>query len=52
MYIAMVGNLNEGWKAYGPYETFEEAAIAHDFSVITAGTECWIMELHQLEVKA
>ena len=38
-YIALVGNLTEGYTAYGWYETFAEAAEAHDFE------ECWIMEV-------
>jgi len=38
MYVMLEGNLTEGFKAYGPYESFDDAADAHD------GCEGWIME--------
>jgi len=36
----MEGNLTEGYKAYGPYESFDDAADAH------ACCEGWIMEMN------
>ena len=38
MYVALVGNLTDGYTVYGSYETFGDAAEAHD------SEECWIME--------
>jgi len=43
MFIVMVGNLSEGYVAYGPYATFGDAAEAHD------SEECWIMEVTNKE---
>jgi len=40
MFIMMEGNLTEGYKAYGPYESFDDAADAH------ACCEGWIMEMN------
>lgn len=28
-YVVLVGNLSDGFRAYGPYESFDEAAAAH-----------------------
>jgi hypothetical protein len=41
MFIMMEGNLTEGYKVYGPYESFDVAADAHE--------ECegWIMETEE-----
>ena len=40
MYVMLEGNLTEGFKAYGPYESFDDAADAHDCC------EGWIMEMN------
>ena len=45
MYIMLEGNLTEGFKVYGPYESFGEAADAHD------GCEGWIMEMNLSHIK-
>ena len=39
MYVMLEGNLTEGFKAYGPYESFDNAAAAHNCC------EGWIMEI-------
>ena len=39
-YIALVGNLSEGYSAYGPYENIEDA-----FDDMK-NEECWIMHLN------
>ena len=39
MYVMLEGNLTEGFKAYGPYESFDDAADAHDCC------EGWIMNM-------
>ena len=38
-YIMLEGNLTEGFVAYGPYESFDVAADAHEFC------EGWVMEM-------
>ena len=38
-FIIMQGNLNEGFTAYGPYDTFDDADEASE------GAEVWIMSL-------
>jgi len=38
--IFLRGNISEGFKAFGPYESFDAAAAAH------ALDEGWLMELH------
>jgi hypothetical protein len=43
MFIVMAGNLSEGYVAYGPYATFDDAANAHVYE------ECWIMEVTNKE---
>lgn len=37
--VALVGNLADGFRAFGPYESFDAAANAHD------GEESWIVTL-------
>lgn len=37
--MVLVGNLSEGFVAYGPYDSFDEACEAHD------GEESWVMTL-------
>jgi len=41
--IALVGNISEGFTAYGPYRDFDEAAAAH------TGPDVWLMELESAE---
>jgi hypothetical protein len=41
MFIMMEGNLTEGYKVYGPYESFDVTADAHE------GCEGWIMETEE-----
>jgi hypothetical protein len=36
----LAGNVTEGFRAFGPYSSFDEAAEIHDFE------EGWIMELN------
>jgi len=43
MYIMLEGNLTEGFKAYGPYESFDDAADFHSHC------EGWIMEMNLAE---
>ena len=38
--VALVGNLSEGYTAYGPYADFEEAADAHP------GPDVWIVSVY------
>jgi hypothetical protein len=44
-YAALVGNLSEGFRGYGPYKDFSEASAAHP------GPDVWIVSLEQLDVK-
>lgn len=37
--VFLKGNLSEGFRAYGPYASWDEAAMAHDFQ------EGWIITL-------
>ena len=37
--IALVGNVTEGYTAYGPYESWDIASETHEFE------DCWIMTL-------
>jgi len=39
MFIFMAGNLSDGYVAFGPYETFGDAAEINEWQ------EGWIMEL-------
>ena len=39
MHVALVGNLTEGFTAYGPFKDFDEAAQWAE------GRESWVMEL-------
>lgn len=41
LHVAIVGNLTEGFRVFGPYNTFEDASEAHDFS----GLDVWIVSL-------
>tara|TARA_B110000263_G_scaffold156145_1_gene135598 strand:- start:3005 stop:3139 length:135 start_codon:yes stop_codon:yes gene_type:complete len=41
MFIMMEGNLTEGYKVYGPYESFDDASNAHE------GCEGWIMKAEE-----
>ena len=43
-YVIVQGNLCDGYKLYGTYETFDEADEASN------GAEVWIMELNSLEL--
>ena len=43
-YIIMSGNLNDGFVAYGPYDSFDEADEGSD------GAEVWIMSLGTREL--
>jgi hypothetical protein len=38
-YVALCGNLSEGFSVHGPYACFDDAADAHVLA------ECWIMEM-------
>jgi hypothetical protein len=40
-YVAMVGNMSEGFTAFGPFDTFDEADLR-----TTGAGPAWIMELH------
>lgn len=39
MFIFLAGNLSDGFRAFGPYMSFDEACWAHD------GQEGWVMEV-------
>jgi hypothetical protein len=39
MYVAICGNLTEGFCVVGPYADFDDAALAHD------GSDVWITDL-------
>jgi hypothetical protein len=41
MYIFLSGNISDGFIAYGPYLTLDEACDRHD------GVEGWVMKLHK-----
>lgn len=43
-FVVMMGNLSEGFTAFGPYNSFNEAAKAHEYK------ECWIMTLGPAKV--
>jgi hypothetical protein len=38
-FIFLIGNLDSGYRAYGPYNSFDEACEAHDYQ------EGWVMHL-------
>lgn len=38
-FIFLQGNLTEGFDAFGPYKSFDEASAAHEFE------EGWVMTL-------
>ena len=40
MFVLLSGNLSEGFQAFGPYDSFDEAAMSNENS------ECWIMTLN------
>ena len=40
-YVAMVGNLSEGFEVFGPYQSFDDAAEAHP------GSDVWIMPMQR-----
>ena len=40
-YVAIVGNLSDGYKLYGPYKSFDDAAFDRPAQV----EESWIMPL-------
>lgn len=37
--VVLVGNLSDGFTAYGPYDSFDEACAAHE------NEESWVMTL-------
>lgn len=37
--VVLVGNLSEGFRAHGPYESFDEACVVHE------NQESWVMTL-------
>jgi hypothetical protein len=39
MFIWLLGNISDGYTAYGPYDTFDECCYEHD------GDDGWIMQL-------
>ena len=39
MFIFLAGNISDGFKAYGPYSTFDDVCEFHDMN------EGWVMEL-------
>lgn len=43
--VFVAGNLSEGYTIYGPYESFDDAADAHEFE------EGWIMSLNNPKEK-
>ena len=43
MYIALIGNISEGYVAYGPYATFGEASDKHTFEM------GWIMQVKNVD---
>ena len=43
MYIALIGNISEGYVAYGPYATFGEASDKHTFEM------GWIMQVKKVD---
>jgi len=45
MHIALVGNLSEGFRVFGPFESFDAAATWAD------GKESWIMGLDDPEAE-
>lgn len=42
-HVALVGNLSEGYVAFGPYENFDDAATNHP------GPDVWIVEMKKPE---
>ena len=42
-YVAIVGNLSDGFKCFGPYDTFEDAAVATEGLV----HQSWITTLYE-----
>ena len=45
-YILMIGCLSEGWKAYGPFDTFDEASQFDEQSYEGfISPPSWIMEI-------
>jgi len=43
--VVMVGNLSEGYKVYGPFESFDEAAIWYDYASKLQYLDSWFMKL-------
>jgi hypothetical protein len=39
-YVALIGNISEGYKVVGPFDTFDAAAAATEFA------DSWVMELY------
>jgi hypothetical protein len=39
--VVLVGNLSDGFTAYGPYDSFDEACAAHE------NEESWVMTLEE-----
>ena len=47
MYIVLVGNITEGYKAVGPFESFDDA---DEYTLASGyGKDTWIMELYSKE---
>ena len=44
-YIVLEGNLSEGWVAFGPFDSFEDA----DFFANSRDGLTWVMELNDVE---
>lgn len=42
-FIFLRGNVSEGYRAIGPYESFEDCCDAHD------GEDGWVMEINKNE---